>query len=301
VIRGQELEPPTTLSLMYTENGGKTWGLWPIDEIDEGYICPGYGCIQDAHLEFSDPRNGWLVANAPTGMSSNAYYLYRTRDGGQSWTVLVKTILSDGEGPGYVRTPMVRQLTFVDPSTGWAIAESRWGSFEALVTQDGGNHWNHFSVEPPQVGGLIEGAYYYPVFISHDSWIVPVRFYGGEDEVQVLGFYVTDDAGKTWSLTATLEDPELDTFYGLRGIPWSAIDESTWFVAVSESRQYLTRDGGQTWEMFPAEGLAGYTLTEVQFVSEAEGWGLGTRTRFGTQLFATHDGGRTWEPIAPAP
>ena len=40
VLRGQELGPPTTLSLMYTENGGRTWSLWHIDELDSGRVCP---------------------------------------------------------------------------------------------------------------------------------------------------------------------------------------------------------------------------------------------------------------------
>jgi len=52
-------------------------------------------------------------------------------------------------------------------------------------------------------------------------------------------------------------------------------------------------------------GLNGVELTEVQFVTEAEGWGLGRicYKDFGCLrlLHATHDGGRTWIPIAPAP
>ncbi|HLF37382.1 MAG TPA: hypothetical protein VI520_05555 [Anaerolineales bacterium] len=302
VLRGQELEPPTTLSFMYTENGGRTWGLWHIDELHYGRICPGEACISDADLEFSDPLNGWLAASAPLGMGTDTIYLYRTRDGGQSWTALVKVSVSDTGGPGFVPKPIVHHLTFIDASTGWEVGGWRFDTGQLLVTRNGGSSWQPVELLIPEAYVGMSRAYDAPVFFSHDSGVLPVRFYGREDGDQVLGFYITGNAGGTWLLTATLEDPELNTSSDVRGIAWSAIDEATWFVAVSETRQYLTRDRGLTWEVFAAEGLDGAALIDVQFVSEVEGWGLG-RTDFDyvPRMFATHDGGRTWMPIAPSP
>jgi hypothetical protein len=82
VVRGQEFSPPVELSFMYTENGGRTWGLTSIAQLGHSLICPGEACLTDVDLESSDPVDGWLAAHAPPGMSSDVKYLYRTQDAG---------------------------------------------------------------------------------------------------------------------------------------------------------------------------------------------------------------------------
>jgi len=292
VIRGQELVPPTTLSFMYTENGGRTWRLQQIADFAYSLLCPGPPCITGADMEFPDPQNGWLAAHAPLGMSSDIAYLYRTRDGGQTWTLLP--------------IPITGRITFIDASTGWAVGgKTRWTSDQLLETQDGGNSWQPIRLDFPV--SYDETGYYLqePVFLSHQAGVLPVRFYRDEDIHQLMGFYTTQNGGGTWSLSTTLQERDLRSFGRGGPIPWSAIDESTWFVAVSDAKQYLTRDRGQTWQAIAASGLSGAKLLEVQFVTETEGWGLGQicdrDTGCSQPMFATHDGGRTWIPIAPAP
>lgn len=292
VIRGQEYVPPTTLSFMYTENGGRSWGLRHIADFADSLTCPGPACISGADLEFSGSQNGWLAAYAPLGMSSDVTYLYRSLDGGQTWTAL--------------KMPVSGQVTFIDGSTGWAVGgESRWTSDQLLLTRDGGGSWQPVTLDFPE--SYTETGYYLqePAFLSHKVGVLPVRFYRDEDSNQLMGFYTTQNSGGDWSLTATLQERDLSTFGRGSPIPWSAIDESTWFVAVSEAKQYLTRDRGQTWEIFAATGLGGAKLLEVQFASVSEGWGLGQICDMDTgcaqPMFATHDGGHTWIPIAPAP
>jgi len=292
VIRGRESVPPTTLSFMYTENGGRSWGLRHIADFADPRFCPGPACISGADLEFSGAQDGWLAAYAPLGMSSDVTYLYRTRDGGQTWTPL--------------KMPVVGQVVFIDGSTGWAVgAESHWTSDQFLYTQDGGTSWQPVSLALPE--SYTETGYYLqePAFLSHEVGVLPLRFYRDEESNQLMGFYTSQNSGGAWSLTATLQERDLRTFARGGPIPWSAIDESTWFVALSDATQYLTRDRGQTWEVFAAAGLGGAKLLDVQFASVSEGWGLGQicdkDTGCAQPMFATHDGGRTWTPIAPAP
>ena len=305
VIRGQELMPPTTLSYMHTENGGKTWGLWNIDELEYGRTCPGYGCLADVDLEFSDPLNGWLSASASLGMHTEALYLYRTQDGGQSWTALIKSWTGDSGGPGWTPTPIIHQLNFINASRGWAVAGWRWDTGTLLTTSDGASSWRPVNLDVPESYAEMSRDHLDPIFFSHDSGVLPVRFFQRDDGGQVLGFYTTEDSGETWSLTATLEDSNMDRFDSDLNFAWSGIDESTWFVAVSDSRQYLTHDRGRSWEVFAAEGLGDFDLIETQFVSETEGWGLAKICESGVgcmnSMFATYDGGHTWNPIGLSP
>jgi photosystem II stability/assembly factor-like uncharacterized protein len=304
VLRFQERDPRMTLSLMYTLNGGRSWSLSVVDELDADPLCPGPGCLRDVDLELPDERNGWLWAHAPLGMENEQFYLYRTRDGGQSWTELAKYDDSGTGGPGYVpRMPILHQIAFIDAWSGWATGGWRWDTDSFVVSRDGGRSWQSVLLDTPERYANMELAYHDPVFFSRVSGMLPVRLNGPEGRGQVLAFYATEDGGGSWELISTLEDSELETYCCDDRIPWSAIDESTWFVAVSEAKQYLTRDRGQSWEVIAGAGLNGLELAEVQFVAEAEGWGLARicYRDFGCMrlLYATHDGGRTWTHIIP--
>ena len=304
VLRFQEQDPRMTLSLMDTLNGGSSWSLSVVDELGADPLCPGPGCLRDVDLEFLDERNGWLWAHAPLGMQNEQFYLYRTRDGGQSWTELAKYDDSGTGGPGYVpRMPILHQIAFIDASSGWATGGWRWDTDSFVVSRDGGRSWQSVILDTPERYANMELAYHDPVFFSRVSGMLPARLNGPEGRGQVLAFYTTGDAGGSWQLTATLEDSELERFCCDDRIPWSAIDESTWFVAVGEAKQYLTRDRGQSWEVIAGAGLNGLELSEVQFVTEAEGWARGRSCAQGvgcvSPLFGTHDGGRTWTHIIP--
>lgn len=292
VVRGRNLEPPTELSFMYTENGGRTWGLHPIDSLDHALECPSSACLNLGELEFPDPQHGWLTAYAPLGMSSDIPYMYRTRDGGQSWTPQ--------------EMPVTGLIEFIDASTGWAVGGgTRWTSEFLMRTQDGGVSWHLVDLNLSEADTAQRYYFQEPVFFSAEVGVLPVRFQGDNERPESLSFYVTQNAGSTWTLSGVLEDPGLESFGAGGPIPWTAVDQSTWFVPLNEDRQLLTHDRGSTWEDYPATGLAGAHLFEVEFVTETEGWGIGQicdrNAGCAQPLFATHDGGQTWAPLAPAP
>jgi photosystem II stability/assembly factor-like uncharacterized protein len=293
VVRGREASPPTTLDFMFTENGGRTWGLQPIAEFADSLVCPGPACISGAELAFPDTLHGWLAAHAPLGMSSDVKYLYRTLDGGQTWSSL--------------EMPAVGLVVFVDDSIGWAVGGvSHWTSELLFRTPDGGIHWQPVDLTSPVAYAGAAHDYHTPVFFSDQVGVLPVNFFRSEPGGrQGLGFYTTQDDGKLWSYAGAIEDPLLDDSSRGSLTTFSAIDDSNWYVFVNSARQYLTHDRGQTWEVFQADGLGDATLIDVQFASAAEGWGLGLTCDKNTgctqPMFATHDGGHTWTPIAPAP
>jgi len=296
VLQGEDDVPPTTLSVFNTGNGGRDRASYTVAEFAEPRTCPGPACISSVDLDFVDPQNGWLAAYAPLGNISDRQYLYRTGDGGRSWAPL--------------SIPVSGRISFLDATAGWATGGgTRWTSDQLLRTHDGGGSWQAESLVFPEPYngplGLEYSWYQEPVFFSDVSGVLPVRFDEPQGAGKAIGFYTTRDGGGSWSLAATLQDQEMQRVGELFPIAWSAIDESTWYVSINEARQYLTRDGGQTWEAFPAAGLGGASLVEVRFVSEVEGWGLGLICGMESgclqPLFATHDGGHTWAPMAPVP
>ncbi len=289
LVKGKEEAPPTTLSALHTEDGGKNWVNYKVDEFPYSRTCPSSRCLSDIELDFVDSKNGWLVASAPLGGQSSDAFLYRTRDGGRTWIPLSIPIV------GW-------HIAFLDSLNGWTNGgKTRWISDQLLRTRDGGDSWKPVNLVLPEEYAMLDGyEYQEPVFLSDKVGVLPVRFYKLGVGDTALGFYTTWDGGGTWSLSATIEDPNMPGV-GIP-IPWFAIDKSTWYVYINNAIQYLTHDRGQTWETFPASGLSDYGVNVVQFVSELEGWGIAQKgTGCCWSLFATHDGGRTWTMIIPLP
>jgi hypothetical protein len=169
--------------------------------------------------------------------------------------------------------PVVGQVRVMDASRGWTIGGgANWTTNLLLPTEDGGSTWSYVNLGLPEPYRGNDFEYMNPVLLSPQSAALPVRIYRYGNGL----FCATQNAADVaWSLTATFEAPDLSSTGHGSSIPWSAVDESPWFVAGSEAAQYLTRDRGQTWEVFPANGLHGIGLVEVQFASPTDGCGLG--------------------------
>lgn len=177
VTGGNEaMEPSSTFPLKISLDGGQTWNLrglsLPAGPFEKSWI--GAGAVQ-----FFGGRDGWLSVHLATeGLARQALAFYRTGDGGLSWTFqsILETsgragppdfvslrdafvscandlyITRDGtitwqridlaaslglSGPdGYVR-----QVTFADSLTGWALAGPQSGQVALYQTADGGLTW----------------------------------------------------------------------------------------------------------------------------------------------------------------
>lgn len=106
---------PAVLVFDSTQDGGRTWTT--STPVVVHTIRQVYG--------FADAQHGWVA----TGEE-----LLATSDGGQSWHAVVP----------HSRAPApqdVRQLDFVSPTTGWAVA-SQSGGIQLWETQDGGRDWS---------------------------------------------------------------------------------------------------------------------------------------------------------------
>ena len=116
--------------------------------------------------------------------------VYRTDDGGRSWTLLASNVI--GTGP----------IHFTSASSGWGLMPEGWGAASPglLFTHDGGRTWQR--LHPPAPGmdpGL--GVEYRALSLFGNDGVLEVDIPTG-----MLGFAVFDvthDGGRTWTAKAS--------------------------------------------------------------------------------------------------
>jgi len=113
----------------------------------------------------------------------------------------------------------------------------------------------------------------------------------GKDKYTAL---VTDDGGEHWT-TEPLKDHPRSLFFLNPSTGWLVGDDNLW----------ITDDSGHTWKKVaeqkkPDHKLGptppGGLITRVWFLDAQHGFAAGLQK----SVFETHDGGRTWDPVAEA-
>jgi photosystem II stability/assembly factor-like uncharacterized protein len=165
--------PETTIYLAHTTNGGTTW-QW-VDTGVEGMLSAGYAYVQGG-MAFADAQHGWagggagMVVHTGNGGDTwqaqtlpNEYghvqtqtavsdlvgwvageYLFRTTDGGSSWSAMTADV---GE---------IFDIQAVDATHGWLVGAGGAIAF----TVDGGDTWQTVN----------------PVLAGDDLWTYAARF-----------------------------------------------------------------------------------------------------------------------------
>ena len=254
-------------SLLRTEDGGSSWDKVSSREVG-----------RFNKVSFIDSHRGWAI-NKINGQG----WVWRTTDGGRTWTAITKLISDD---PEWDFTSAV-QIQFVDELNGWIIE-----TFTIWRTEDGGMNWNQvFSTSDPRVKGQpVRGFFVNPL----KGWVC-----GTKNEV-----YRTADGGKTWHIQIIGESAYLsDIFF---------VDENTgWLSRSIDGQLYRTDDSGETWRPLPKPG-EGIYIESSYFLSKKEGWGVGRRLLAGSSGFMprdiehnlvrgivlrTLDGGQSWQQV----
>jgi len=249
--------PPVSTTIWRTMDGGKTWQ-------PSQTLCLGGNCdytynvdpefLDTIALQFIDEQHGWMLVNVAHGMFQDRYRIYQTSDGGNSWTMAV----DNTSGPAALQ---VTGLAFQDAQTGWlgvsqvmgAGAPSPATNWLIYRTQDGGHSWETIDLQPPD--GLPAG------FDGVNPWC-------GVEGVHTLPPRVIDIA-----VFCTGEGD-----YASFSNPYARF-------------HYHSRDGGQTWQSWPASG------NEV-FINALTGWRLLiSKAGKPNELQTTPDGGQSWETI----
>jgi photosystem II stability/assembly factor-like uncharacterized protein len=231
-----------------TDDGGQSWK--PLTLLEPR----GDDSLLGVH--FVNERTGWVVGTRHF-YAFQANRIYRTDNGGQSWTRQVPA-----GGFASAPTASLNDVFFVNERTGWVVGAA--GTI--LKTTNGGTTWTQLA--SPTRSSL------YAVFFLNETqgWAS-----GGSDEAAVILY--TADGGTTWQRQLAPADG------AVRGIAF--VDALRGWAVGNRGSILATQNGGATWEQQPS-GVA-TDLYSVGFLSPVQGYVVGD---FGT-ILATSNGGFT--------
>jgi len=264
-------------AILRTTDGGITW----YNVSPQGVTEFGYGTGNT----FLSATQAWvLVADASDPVRTGL--LYRTTDGGLTWTTFPVPF---GNG----------DMTFLDENNGWLMLSLgvATGSMAVAIyhTEDGGATWTQTFTNDPMLthsgdslpfGGIKSNLT--PLDLN-TAWVGGVIY-----APETFYLYKTSDGGQTWAQQTLPAAP------GMQNTEVS-IDAGPIFVSAADGLLpirftgetlrtgfYATYDGGINWEFLNFMPGAGGT----DFVSPYDGFFWN-----GEQIYVTVDGAHTWSSI----
>ena len=118
-----------------TTNGGTTWTA-------NNITGPGSNTLV-SDLSAIDGNTAWVVT-APASAGTNANRIWKTTNGGTSWTQ--QTV-------GYTSGSFANHIYFWDANNGWTSGDPLNGKFEMFKTSNGGSTWTAVPGAPVPVNG----------------------------------------------------------------------------------------------------------------------------------------------------
>ncbi|WP_126578339.1 WD40/YVTN/BNR-like repeat-containing protein [Tengunoibacter tsumagoiensis] len=269
--------PNGTFTILRTTDGGASWQNSNISSALDGISTP----------HFVNTQWGWIEAYHFQGMHHTSGELFRTNDGGVSWSLIANTDAQPQTG----LTNGGNGLSFKDTQNGWITGEIPSSRAFLETTGNGGDAWHAQSLPIPDgltsesVGDTITTP---PVFFGNDG-LLPVSLFSNETDFDM---YITHDGGRTWAAQplARLDmnqngDASIDNIYVLT-MNQSWMNAKTGF--------YGSTDGGKTWHHLSD---LPQPIGKMSFVDATHGWAIGTRSNKNPLLLATSDGGKTWQQM----
>ncbi len=280
--------------VLRTVDGGESWqDLTPPEPAPDPDMAP-----KIAISAFLDADNAWVIYSAAPGVEADLPMLrvWRTADGGQSWTPSVP--LETNDLISY-RRPL--RMTFADSQHGWMLLDLGAGMMRQYValyrTADGGQTWEQL-VDPmdeepiqlcPKTGlTFADGSLGWLTRDCHGF-------------MQDFPFERTENGGADW-LSSNL--PILDAEQVDQGISLCYPHSPRWFTPpdgvigvtcirfegdspepILAGYTYRTNDAGETWSILRAPP------GDFLWLDPERGWSL-SRT-----ISWTEDGGETWRAI----
>ncbi len=245
----------TSLTLLATSDGGRSWREQPIDGSRTGAAW----AWSDARVEFVDDRHGFVLGRVATSAAFSRGHMFATQDGGATWA----------RQPA---PPSAEAFTFVDATRGFQLAAD---GARVFATFDGARTWSALALPEPRAGA--QARYELPVFVAPQSGRL-VRALDGR-----LTTFASDDGGSTWRPLAEQTTGEVE-----------AVALAAGRVTAHAGAGLVALVGGERARRLRlAEPGAALSVRALSFSDAAHGWALvaegtcqpqGCRTR--TRLLA---------------
>jgi len=317
-LRGWAITPGGVLR---TSDGTKTWQplLVPLVNLSSGanslFLDADTAYVLSTQPDGSgllsitrDAGKTWQQRPAPfadgrmTAVGETVYVLQTLGAGAGSRPVAIQVIYNNGESffQPFTHTPGEPEaegslpmsgdktgMSFITPERGW-ISGSRPVDNEIYLfrTDDSGVTWRAQAIlPPPDLGGFM-AASQPPVFFASDplNGVLPVDFYTQNSSEVQRAFYLTQDAGETWTPAAPLF-PAVSAFAFINA-------QTGWLV--SANQLIFTADGGLSWSRLPVSFPPNETVITMNFISATTGWLVTQSENSVTNLYQTSDGGYSW-------
>ncbi len=264
------------ITILRTTDGGQSWQSATISPNEPA----GVVAMQ---FRGSNYQLGWIMVgiDGGPGAGSEAFGLYATQNGGQSWSALPSIYTSD----------QVTGLSFLNTTTGFLAHGGPYSTPQLSVTHNAGHSWTALSL--PAVSGLPQGAGQYtttpPVFFGSLGFLPVYLTYDTSAGKIAQGFviYVSHDSGTTWAaknagtLLAVGNPSTPSDLY--------IVDQTHAYVTNQQGATYLSTNGGNNWVKLA--GTVGTTVTSLSFTDRLHGWAAGGG------LWRTTDGGNSWQAV----
>jgi photosystem II stability/assembly factor-like uncharacterized protein len=231
---------------------------------------------------FINLQDGWIevVTNGGPGAGSESVAIFRTTDGGMSWTKVADTTRANSDLPN---GGLKSGISFKDAQNGWATGRDASSSPWLYVTHDGGASWKKQAL-PGATDATASYLTTPPVFFGNKG-IMPVSISlpnGAETAI-----YTTSDGGETWTAPQTHNPFSIDSTNDI----YIADQTHAWAINSKDKQLFVTSSINlQTWQSLPS--TSPYKFVQLSFVDASNGWAIGGANS--NALLHTVDGGRNW-------
>lgn len=271
-----------------TADGGATWQKGaPLDLGATGPELVG----PDSPFFLPDGKTGWVIVHAGVGMNHDYIFIFRTTNGGQSWSKVVDPM---DAAVSNIMSCEKTGLAFASASLGWLTGTCNAVAPGVLLfqTQNGGTSWQKLTLPAPAENSAIFSAQNVscgsepPVLVSASAGFLPVTCRGMETGVKSYSWaYAASAPGWTW---------------GVRKAPAAAIGSFDFTSTndghfVGGGQAFRSADGGKNWN---AMGSVTWEGLDLSFLNSSEGW-VAARSGMNYALVKTANGGASWAMLAP--